>query len=159
MMAFVDAPEEIRKGWAKILSDPVENIIKKAHRQIRDTKKSKNFPSARGVVLIFNEGNLLHNRPQDFARIAGEVIQKPNSDQTRRFPHIDGMVYFSGESVTTVDEVTGKSMPFWGPFQVAGDGAEEMKRFQNELKEGWFQYVARKTGRTVVSHRRDMKWP
>jgi hypothetical protein len=161
MMRIVDAPSVIRGQWVKILSNPIENLLRKAHQQIRGSKARLGLPSARGVVLIFNEANQLHSRPQDFARLAGEIIQKPQSkfDASRRFPNIHGMVYFSADTVTTVDEITGRSMPFWGPFQVAGSDAQDVLRFQSQLRDGWYQYVSMRTGRSVVRHKRKMKWP
>lgn len=151
--------ESFQRAWQKALLTPIENIIRDANKQLRATKERLSFPSAHGVVLIFNEGNLLHAAsPQHFARLAGEVIQKPCSGE-RRFSHIQGMVYFSFRTIETFDEQTQKYMPFWLPAQVRGEAVEEVKRFQDDLKRGWCQYVERMSGVPVVSHHRETGWP
>ncbi len=150
--------EEFQRAVSKVLLDPLYNIVRDANRQIRATKERLGLSSALGVVLIFNESNRLHAlSPQHFARLVGEVIQKPEG-QGRRFPHIHGMVYFSFRSVTTRDQETGKDMSFWMPAQVKGDSAEAMRKFQEDLKVGWCQYIAQRSGVPVVSHRRETGW-
>jgi len=151
--------ESFQRAWEKVLLGPIERLIGGANRQIRATKERLSIPSAHGVVLIFNEGNPLHAvGPQHFARLAGEVIQKPQVGQ-RRFPHIQGMVYFSFRTVETFDELTQKHMPFWLPAQVRGDSVEEIKHFQDDLKRGWYQYIEKMTGAPVVTHHRETGWP
>jgi hypothetical protein len=147
---IVPFDKSFQQACEKVLLTPIGNIIRDANRQIRATKERLSVPSAHGVVLIFNEGNPLHaTSPQHFARLAGEVIQKPHSGE-RRFPHIQGLVYFSFGAVKTFDEQTQKYMPFWLPAQVRGDAVEEITRFQHDLKLGWYQYVERMTGAPVV---------
>ena len=151
--------QSFQRAFQKVLLTPIENIIRGANHQIRATKERLSIPSAHGVVLIFNEGNPLHAAgPQHFARLVGEVIQKPQSGE-RRFPHIQGIVYFSFRTVETFDEQTQKYMPFWLPAQVSGDAVEEMKGFQDDLKQGWYQYVEKMSGAPVVSHHRETGWP
>ncbi len=151
--------ESFQRALQKILLPPIENIIRDANNQIRATKERFSVPSAHGVVLIFNEGNPLHAAsPQHFGRLAGEVIQKPHFDE-RRFPHIQGMVYFSFGTIETFDEQTQEYMPFWFPAQVRGDAVEEVKRFQDDLKLGWYQYVERMSGVPIIAHQRETGWP
>jgi len=151
--------DEFQRLWEKVLLSPVESIIRHANRQIRHTKEDLGIPCANGVVLIFNELNHLHKSPQHFGRLAGEVIQKPK-DGERRFPHIQGMIYFSlPQTVTARDEQTGKDMPFWMPAQVAGESAEDVRQFQEDLKKGWFHYVEKVTGAPIRGHHRETGWP
>jgi hypothetical protein len=151
--------KSFQQAWGKVLLAPIENIIRDANRQIRATKERLSVPSAHGVVLIFNEGNPLHAEgPQHFARLAGEVIQKPQSGE-RRFPHIQGTVYFSFGTITTFDEQTQKPMPFWLPAQVRGDAVEEVRQFQHDLKLGWYRHVERMSSAHVVTHQRETGWP
>jgi hypothetical protein len=150
--------ESFQQALRKVLLAPIENLIRDANKQIRATKERLSLSSAHGVVLLFNEGNPLHAAsPQHFARLAGEVIQKPASGE-RRFPHIQGMVYFSFH-VQTFDEQTQKYMPFWHPAQVRGDSVEAIEHFQEDLKKGWYQYIEKMSGAAVVSHHRETGWP
>jgi len=149
----------LQKALEKVLLAPIENLIRDANQQIRATKERLSVPSAPGVVLIFNEANPMHAvDPVHFARLAGEVIQKPQAGE-RRFPNIQGLVYFSFKTIETFDEQTQKFMPFWIPAQVRGDSVEDVKRFQDDLKNGWYKYIEKKRGTSVVSHHRETGWP
>jgi hypothetical protein len=146
--------EQFQQAWINILNRTFERHIRGANQQIRATKKRLCLPSAHGVLLLFNQGNPLHSAsPEHAGRLIGEVIQKSG-----RFPHIQGLVYFSLH-VPTLDEQTQKTMPFWFPAQVRGDSVEAVQRFQQALKEAWFEFIERVTGATVVSHRRETGWP
>jgi hypothetical protein len=151
--------ERFRRGWGKALLAPIDNLVRHANQQICATKEHLSVPSAHGVVLLFNEGNPLHAHSlQDYMRLVGNVIQKPDGG-ARRFPHIDGVIYFSLGTVEVFDEQTQSYMPFWFPAQVSGDSVAEVRRFQDDLKKGWYQHVERKTGAPVVSHHRETGWP
>jgi hypothetical protein len=151
--------EGLQRASEKVLLPPIENLIRDANRQIRATKERLSIPSAHGVVLIFNEGNSLHAiGPQHFALLAGKVIQKPQAGE-RRFPHIQGLIYFSLDTIETFDEQTQKYMPFWLPAQVRGDSVEDIRHFQDDLKKGWYQWIEKMRGAPVVSHHRETGWP
>jgi hypothetical protein len=64
-LEIATAPKPIQDRWLEILKTPIENIIRDANRQIRETKKRLNIPDAKGLLLVFNQGNLLHNRPKE----------------------------------------------------------------------------------------------
>jgi hypothetical protein len=151
--------ERIQRELRRVLLTPIENIVRDANRQIRATKARLATPSAMGIILIFNEGNRLHAAsPQHFGQLAGEVIQKPLIGE-RRFPHIQGMVYFSFRRIETFDEQTQRFMSIWFPAQVRGDSVNETKQFQDDLKRGFYEYVERTTGSPVVAHHRETGWP
>jgi hypothetical protein len=57
-----NAPPEIRDAWLKMLVAPLSDLIAEANRQIRATIRRHKLKDAKGMVLIFNEGNPLHNR-------------------------------------------------------------------------------------------------
>jgi hypothetical protein len=158
-MFSIPYDESFQREWSNVLLTPIEKIIRRANQQIGATKESFAVPSANGVVLIFNEGNPLHAvSPQHYARLVGEVIQKPRSGE-RRFPHIQGMTYFSFDAIRTLDEQTQKYMPFWLSAQVMGDAVKEITQFQDDLKQGWYQYVERVTVSPVIAHHRETGWP
>jgi hypothetical protein len=150
--------QKFMKDFEHVLLAPIERIIGAANRQIRATKEFLGRPDAHGVILIFNTNNPLHaSSPQHYGRLVGEVIQKPKEGE-RRFPHIDGMIYFSYH-VTVFDEKTESSMPFWFPTQVASEHVGAIKRFQDDLKLAWYGYVEQMSGATVIPHHRKTGWP
>jgi hypothetical protein len=151
-LEIAKAPKEVSDPWLEILTAPLESIIKAANRQIRSTKERLNLPWAQGLLLIFNQGNFLHNRPQDFQRLVWKVLRKkmPNGKEPR-FPHVHGVVYFSYETVKTQEQ----NMSFWAPGRfplVPGDEMKPMERFQKDLQQGWYAYVEKISGRPVRQH-------
>jgi len=146
------APKEISEPWLNILTAPLESIIKDANRQIRSTIARLNLATAQGLLLIFNQGNVLHNRPKDFQWSVWKVLSKKMPKGTGpRFPHIHGAVYFSYETVKT----QAQNMSFWASMRfpvVPSDEMKPMEQFQKDLQQGWYAYVAKISGRPVRQH-------
>lgn len=71
-----NAPPEIREAWLKMLVAPLSDLIAEANRQIRATIRRYTLKDAKGMVLIFNEGNPLHNRPEDYKQLLVHVLRK-----------------------------------------------------------------------------------
>jgi hypothetical protein len=133
--------------WLKLLQAPVENIIRDANCQIRATKQEEGRESARGLLLIANDGNFLHTSPVDYMNIVARVLQKKTPEGTPRFPYIHGVVYFSYRVPSAAE-----GFPFWvaGTVQAPPDRDPEMSGFQAQLQRGWFEYIGKKTGVQVV---------
>jgi hypothetical protein len=146
-LEIATAPKEIADPWVEILKAPIEKFIRRANQQIRDTKQRLEMPDAKGLLLIFNQGNLLHNRPPDFTRLMGIVLRKRDEDKERRFPHIHAGVYFSYETVKTEKEM----MNFWASLQLHEPNEEvaPMEKFLKELQQGWYSFVEKNWGKTV----------
>ena len=151
VLEIAKAPKEISDRWLEIFKAPLENFIRDANRQIRETKRRLNTPDAKGLLLIFNQGNPLHNRPQDFRLLLVSVLRKRKPNRERKFPHIHGLVYFSFETVKTEKE----KMSFWAPVQLQNEPNEDvtqMKDFQKDLQQGWYAFVEKNSGRIVRQH-------
>ena len=105
------------------------------------------MPDAKGLVLIFNQGNLLHNRPPDFTKLMTIVLRKRDKDKERRFPHIHAEVYFSYDTVKTERE----KMNFWASLQLhePNEDVTSMENFLKELQQAWYAFVQKKWGKTV----------
>jgi hypothetical protein len=147
-LEIATAPKEIADRWLEILKAPIENFIRDANRQIRETKKRLNMPDAKGLLLVFNQGNPLHNRPKDFRLLTASVLRKRDKEKARRFPHINGLVYFSFDSVKTEKE----NMNFWAALQLQTEANEDvtsMRDFQKELELAWYAFVERKWSKKV----------
>ena len=81
-----------QQEWLDELQPPVENIIRKANRQIRSTKQLMNRTDARGLLLIANEGNLLHTSPVDYMNLVARVLIKRSKWGTSVSTHSRGCV-------------------------------------------------------------------
>ena len=152
-LSISTTPKEIQIPWLNFLRGLLENFVKKANRQIRETKKQHNLPTAKGLLLVFNEGNPLHNRPEDFHKLMESVIRKKDPEKQRRFESIHGWVYFSFETVKTQKE----NMNFWYAAQVQtdpNDNEELMAQFQNDLQQAWYAYLHKTTGKIIRQHKR-----
>jgi hypothetical protein len=150
-LEIAKAPKEISDPWLKILIAPIENVIRDANRQIRSTKERLSLPFARGLLLVFNQGNLLHNHPQDFRLLAWSILRKRTPDGELRFPHIHAVVYFSFETVKARQQ----NMSFWAPMllpRTPDEDVTQMKQFQKDLQQGWYAYVEKTFGRPVRQH-------
>lgn len=133
-----------QREWLHILQAPVQRLIHKANRQIRSTKQSSNLPNARGLLLIANDGNLLHTSPTDYMILVSRVLQKKKPTRERQFPHIFAVVYFSYR-VGSRDE----GVPFWVGGDIDPKGDARMREFQERLRHGWFSYIGQVTGLPV----------
>jgi hypothetical protein len=144
-ISLPDMRPECQAEWLPLLLAPVENVVKKANRQIRATKLAKDCPDARGLLVVANDGNLLHTSPKDYMNLVARVLSKKTQDRKPRFPHIHGVVYFSYR-IGSREE----GLPFWvaGYTQKGGDPA--MSAFQERLQHGWFSYVSKMTGLPVT---------
>ena len=145
-LEIATAPKEIQDLWLEILKAPIENVIKDANRQIRETKRRFNLHDALGLVLVFNQANPLHNRPKDFRLLTANLLRKRRAKE-RRFADIDGLVYFSYDSVKTERE----NMNFWLALQLQTEtkGGTAMKDFQDELQQAFYAFVEKKWGKKV----------
>jgi hypothetical protein len=84
----------LQREWLKLLQSPVQEIVRKANRQIRSSKQSLGAQEAKGLLIIANEGNLLHTSPRDYMMLVARVLQR-KTDGKPQFPHISGVIYFS----------------------------------------------------------------
>jgi hypothetical protein len=138
-------PPEIRAPWMELLRKPIDDLIGSANAQIRDTKKALDLPNSKGLVFIFNNGNHLHDKPEDYSRLIGTIVSKRTPEGALRYTEIQGAVYFSYLTVKTQEE--GSS--FWLPIQIKdklSDDASDIERFQLELRNAWYAYLERRFG-------------
>lgn len=130
-------PQVCQLEWLGILQPPIENIIRKANRQIRSTKQSKKCTDAKGLLLIANDGNFLHTSPTDYMTLVARILAKKDQNGQPRFPHIHGVVYFSYR-IRSRNE----GLPFWVAGYVKRGGDPAMTAFQHRLQRGWFSYLS-----------------
>lgn len=150
-IAFKDMPREIQDFWLRLLKGSTEPLIRDANRQIRDTKSRMNLPSAKGILIIANEGNSYHDHPDSHRRLIAEILRKRTPTGELRYPHINGAVHFSIKDVKSRDE----GMYFWANLQMKQSPAEDVQPiadFQRDLQQAWYNYLERKAGIKVRQH-------
>jgi arsenate reductase-like glutaredoxin family protein len=143
---------EPQREWLNLLEAPIERIIRKANSQIRSTKNRENLPDAEGLLLILNDGNLLHTAPIVFMNLVARVLNKRDPDDAPKFPEIRGVVYFSYRV-----RAAGEPNLFWVAGTIEPGKDTELVAFQARLKEEWCAYFARRTGRPVSEDPRTLQ--
>jgi hypothetical protein len=147
-----DAPTEIRDAWLNMLVTSLSDLIAEANRQIRATIQREKLTNAKGMVLIFNEGNVLHSRPEDYKQLLVHVVtKKATGGKGRRFPYIHAAIYFSFETIKHPTQ----NMSFWAGIQIQvsqDDNVTPIRQFQKELQQAWYLYIEKTTGRIVRNH-------
>jgi hypothetical protein len=144
-------PPEIRERWMTLLKKGLEQYVKSANRQIRSTKSRYKLPTARGLLIVFNEADHYHAHPDSFRRVIAEILRKRKPDGTLRYTNIDGLTYFSYETV----KAHGKQMSFWANAQFPHspeDDCSDVKEMQARLQSSWYAYVSIRHGRLVRNH-------
>jgi hypothetical protein len=88
--------EEIQRKMAESATSPIEDMIKDANRQIRDTKRLFGLPYAKGIVIIINESVDILDADLSKWRI-NRCLTKKTKSGTSRFESIDA-VWFLDEA-------------------------------------------------------------
>jgi hypothetical protein len=89
-----------------------------------------------------------YKRLQDVKVLVASILRKHNQEKRLKFPHIQGMIYFSFDTVKSQLE----KMSFWAWTSFPHSPIENVRvleEFQDELKRAWFAFVERTTGRKV----------
>lgn len=73
--------------------------------------------------------------------LVARVLSKLTPDGAKRFPHIDGVVYFS-HRIRTQKE----GLPFWVAGYTKQGGDPHMTAFQERLRLGWYSYLRKTNG-------------
>lgn len=124
-----------QQEWLDILQPPVERIVGAANRQIRSTKNDLQVTSAKGLLLIANEGNLLYTTPADYLAVVSRVLQKRTQNGKARFSEINAVVYIS------FDMTRNGLIPQWRAGFV--DMADhQLRDFVNTLQHQWFTFLS-----------------
>jgi hypothetical protein len=132
-----DIPDEVRQRWMNKLFQEVERNVSSASKQIEQTKERFNLPHARGIILVANESNSYHNNPKSYREALGALVIKRTASGERRYPHIDGGVYFSQHLPGRIE-----GMPFWAPFHVKEPNKDNanLQSFVLDLRTQWYKY-------------------
>jgi hypothetical protein len=134
---------QCQREWLRVLEPPVEKLIRYGNRQIRSTKEHLKLEGYKGLLLIANDGNFLHTDPTNYMILVSRVLKKKKGGKPR-FPHIEGVVYFSYR-IGSKDE----GMPFWVPG-ITAERDQAMSAFQEKLRRGWLAYLSRVTREPVM---------
>jgi hypothetical protein len=129
-------PEWFGREFLRIFRPPISRIIKKANRQIRETKKHLGIQSPTGILLLVNDG-LTTLGPELILSLACNLLMNTYSS-------IDCFVYLT---LNRYVGIAGSNVPrlLWIPMY--SDRAQEsLVHFVNSLGGIWFTFLECKIG-------------
>lgn len=135
-----EIPEPCAYEFLEIMKKRIEfSTIKKANKQIRETKHFLNAPDAKGLLLLANDGNLAM-KPEVMAHLLARILKG-------KYSSIDSVIYFS---VNHPASASGVPMPslFWIDAIVPEREPVELT-FRHRLRDRWFAHYSAQTSEPV----------
>lgn len=126
----------------KVFYQPVMEAVKKANKQIKETKRHFNLPDAKGLLILANDGNYSLS-PELTMNILGNLL--PN-----QFTGIDSFIYFTPNMRFASPKVD-RQVHVWisGPSRPTANAIES--EYLTQIQEAWASYLARIEGEEVTT--------
>lgn len=124
-------PLELRQEYVRLFRTPLQGILKKANKQIRDTKKNLGFASAQGLLIILNDG-LYGLQPATTVALISSIL-------INQYSAIDGFVYLTLNKYVDIPGDDYARLVWWPVYSDrAGDN---LVGFVNDLGRNWFTFL------------------
>ena len=135
-------PPWFHSEFVRIFRPPVSCVLKKANRQIRDTKKYLEKIHAAGVLIFVNDG-LTMLGPDIIHGLACSILKNSYSS-------IDCFIYLT---VNRCVEIKESDVPRLVWIPTYGNHADEsLHQFVNDLGRKWFKFLSEKIGPFTIDH-------
>lgn len=136
-----DLPRQCAVEMFKVFSSPVREAIKKANKQIKETKEYFEVPNAKGLLILANDGNYSIN-PKLMIQILGNLLA---TDYTG----LDSFIFFTPNMRAYTPQID-RQFNVWisGPTRSSANAVEP--EFLSEIHQGWVSFLERKTGESVT---------
>lgn len=129
-------PKWFGSEFIRLFREPLARILKKANRQVRDTKAHFKITSTTGILLLVNDG---------FTAIGPEPIRALTSQLLlHSYSSIDCCIYLT---VNRYVAITGSDEPklLWVPTY-SERAQDSLVTFVDEMGRHWFNYLEAKIG-------------
>ncbi len=140
-----DAARSLRRDILLELKKPLQRIVNKANRQIRETKAELGLPDHRGVLICVNDG-FRGIPPGLVIGLIGHIMSGTS------YKSITAVIYQTNHYVEF------EELPFaallWSPMYADAAG-EDLVGFVNDLGRRWRSYAATKEGAPEYSEERE----
>ena len=134
-----DLPMKCQLDVANLLKPVVERPIKKANRQIKQTKGEFNLPKAKGLLLLVNDGN--------YSLESDAVMYLVSRSIKAQYTAIHTVVYFTVNMLADAPGVN-RDVLVW--LDAPRDPADPLPRsFLDGLQKGWGSFLGRKLGEEI----------
>ena len=145
-----ELPLECQRDLWKWLGRPIQAQIGKANRQIKQTKEHFGLTSAKGLLLLVNDGN--YSLQSDVVlSLANQVIGKYHAGIEHYHSGINSVVYFTVNMEATMPN-TERDLRVWVEAQREGI-LPVSKEFLKALQVGWVAFFERAMGEPVPTFR------
>jgi hypothetical protein len=134
-------PDECKRDLGDLIKDPIEGIIKKANKQIRESKKFFGLPDAKGLLLLANDGNYLLGHEVMFWLLQRILFAGFCSS-------IDEIVYFT-VNLNVHKPGANSYGPIWRHLERERFG-KTSQSFRQKLRDGWIEFFGRIIGQPMV---------
>ena len=126
--------------FVRIFRPPISRVLKKANRQLRETKEHFQILGTTGVLLFVNDG---------FTSLGPDLVQSLACNLlTNSYSSIDSFVYLT---VNRYVEIQGSDVPrlLWAPTY-SDRATDELHAFINDLGRKWCKFLEAKIGPFTV---------
>jgi hypothetical protein len=87
LLPYLPDRDEVQRALLDAVASAIPNLVRKANRQIRETKKSFNLPASKGLQVVLNDSiDILP--PNVIAFKIAEALNKKNPDGSVQHPEI-----------------------------------------------------------------------
>jgi hypothetical protein len=150
LAGIIDAIAQLPRGnpfaskLRAILTQRIDDLVAKADKQTRDTRKFFGLTTAVGVVVILNENAPLIE-PDYFQDKSWDMLRKENSAGELRYPENQVVILISeAHRVVTTADV--EMIPVETTFSDAGLKNPAAQAFAEELRQRWADFNQAVTG-------------
>jgi hypothetical protein len=133
-----DFPQPCHDDLMKLYGQCVKSHLRSANQQIRESKASHNLPSAKGLLLLANDGNY-SIEPEHMRQILANHLNGGN------YPHIDTVLFFTVNMAVKVpdDDVISR---LWIYFYRETPEQGVPVPFMDEMGFAWASFFKELTG-------------
>jgi hypothetical protein len=106
-------PAPCRRDWINLMKTPLKRVVEEANKQIKRTKRELDLPTARGLLLLVNEGNYSQT-PEQTMFLLHTILAGTKKDGSPLFSSIHWIVYFSVNSTFRIQGIR-RDANIWVP--------------------------------------------
>jgi len=132
-----EQPKEYIGDLLRLFRPSLCRILKKANRQLRDTKRKLNLPNTPGILLLIND-DFLSLEPRFISSIIYEIL-------SHSYSSIDACVYLTLNHYVDIPGNNYENL-LWIPVYYSERSPASLRGFVNKLGSQWFQFLETETG-------------
>jgi len=129
--------ERLQHNLILKIAKVIEDNVRKADKQTRDTRQIFSIPDAIGILILLNEKATIL-KPEIIRYSLSKAFKTKAADGSLRYPHNNGVILISDAHDTITPHGRFKTyMPFTSPHQI---GATAVLQFSEMLLQAWAKF-------------------